>query len=76
LEALNISQYNGSVSLDASNRYFTPKRDAKNMNHIPFDRLVDPQGILENMTNAGYIHGEENIVRYYARRIEEDGSER
>jgi hypothetical protein len=76
LETFSRSEYNDHVSLDASNRYFTPKRDAKNMTHVPFDRLVDPQGILENMATAGYVHGEENIVRYFARRIEEDGTER
>jgi hypothetical protein len=76
LEALHASQHGDFVSLDASNRYFTPKRDAKNMTHVPFDRLVDPQGILENMASTGYVHGEENVVSYYARRVEEDGTER
>jgi hypothetical protein len=76
MEVLHSSQYGDFVSLDASNRYFTPKRDAKNMAHVPFDRLVDPQGILENMATAGYVHGDENIVKYYARRIDENGAER
>jgi hypothetical protein len=76
LETQHSSQYGDFVSLDASNRYFTPKRDAMNMTHILFDRLVDPQGILEKMASVGYVHGEENIVRYYARRTEENGTER
>jgi hypothetical protein len=46
------------------------------MEHIPFDHSVDPKGILEGMAMAGYIHGEENIVHYYARHIDEQGQER
>jgi hypothetical protein len=46
------------------------------MEHIPFDHNVDPKGILEAMTMTGYIHGEENIVHYYARHIDEQGQER
>jgi hypothetical protein len=46
------------------------------MVHVPFDKTVDPKGILEAMTNAGFVHGEENAVQYYIRRVDEKGRER
>ena len=66
----------GFTALELSNRYFTPKRDAPNMEHVPFDELVNPFGILEGMTNSGYTHGDENIVRYFAREMDKEGNER
>ncbi|KAF8896010.1 hypothetical protein BD779DRAFT_1466051 [Infundibulicybe gibba] len=51
--------------IELSNRYFTPKRDAPRMSHIPFSAAIDPEGILESIAKAGYIHGEENMVDYY-----------
>ncbi|KAF8879257.1 hypothetical protein BD779DRAFT_1407445, partial [Infundibulicybe gibba] len=62
-------------SIEVSNRYFTPKRDAPQMTRVPFPESVDPQGILESMTKAGYVHGEENEVGYYTY-SQEDGEER
>jgi hypothetical protein len=46
------------------------------MVHIPFNKSVDPKGILEVMAETGFVHGEENIVRYYNRQVDEKGSER
>ena len=46
------------------------------MEHIPFDDSVDPKGILEAMAATGYIHGEENVVHYYARHVDDQGQER
>jgi hypothetical protein len=73
LEAWSAGDFQGHRTLSPSNRYFTPRKDAPCMEHIPFDRLVDPNGILEHMTKAGYIHGEENIVQYYVREVDEQG---
>jgi hypothetical protein len=50
---------------EASNRYFTSKRDAPNMESIPISPLVDPRGILESLKNGDFFHGEENEVCYY-----------
>jgi hypothetical protein len=46
------------------------------MVHVPFDKNVDPKGVLEAMAETGFIHGEENIVRYYTRQVDEKGCER
>jgi hypothetical protein len=60
LAGWNAGKYRKYQTLDLSNRYFTPKRDAPDMEHIPFTKDVDPRGILEKMAMAGYVHGEEN----------------
>ena len=76
LESWNPGTHRGCTTLEMSNRYFTPKRDAPDMEHIPFDKLVDPFGVLETMIESGYTHGEENKVRYFARETDEEGNER
>jgi len=51
----------------ASNRYFTPRRDAPNMEAVPFGDGVDPGGLLMATVQGGnLVHGEENKVYYYS----------
>ena len=76
LEAWVPGTHRGFPTLDLSNRYFTPTRDAPNMEHVPFHKLEDPLGVLEGMKESGYIHGEENTVWYFTREIDEEGNER
>jgi hypothetical protein len=76
LEAWTISTYSGYQALDASNRYLTPKRDAQNMEHVPFTEAVDPRGILEAMAKSDYVHGDENVVHYYTYNIDVEGNKR
>jgi hypothetical protein len=73
LEDWRPGRYRGHLALDMSNRYLTPKKDAPSMEHIQFDELVDPRGILEEMAQSGYTHGEDNIVGYYIRHQDEGG---
>ena len=76
LEPWTAGKYKGHSTLDISNHYFTPKKDTPEMEHIPFEKSVDPMGILEAMVKTGYVHGEENIVYYFARQVDEQGRER
>ena len=54
-----------AFKFEASNRYFTSKRDAPDMESIPISPLIDPRGILESLKNDEFLHGEENQVYYY-----------
>jgi hypothetical protein len=74
LESWSTSSYSGMLALEMSNRYFTPKKDAPTMEHIPFPKEVDPSGILEGMTKSEYVHGEENQVHYFSMEQAEDGN--
>jgi hypothetical protein len=62
--ALTASTALGSI-FEASNRYFTSKRDAPDMVPVPIPPSIDPHGILENLKKGGFIYGEENEVYYY-----------
>jgi len=48
-----------------SNRYFTSRRCDAQAASIPFDKDVDPEGILLGIAGADLIHCEENRVLYY-----------
>ncbi|KAF8884361.1 hypothetical protein BD779DRAFT_1472127 [Infundibulicybe gibba] len=72
LEVWQTPRYQSHSCLAISNRYLTPRRDAPNMEHIPFDPEVDPHGQLESVIKDGYVHGEENIVEYYTQ-MDKDG---
>ena len=50
---------------EASNRYFTSKREAPNMETVPISPVIDPHGILESLKSDELLHGEENEVYYY-----------
>lgn len=63
--------------LTASNRYFTPKDDAlPGERHLAFGKLIDPHGILEDMAKDGYLHTEDNEVKYFARKAKANGDVR
>jgi hypothetical protein len=59
------------------NRYFTPLREAKGMQAIPFLPGVDPSDILYNMAhednNYRYIHSEDNQVQYFTSHRDDKG---
>jgi hypothetical protein len=72
LESWALTRATQGSIFEASNRYFTPKRDAPDMEPIPISPLVDPRGILENLKKETFLHGEENQVYYY--RVNENAS--
>jgi hypothetical protein len=66
-----------SDELSMWNRYFTPLREAKGTQAIPFLPGVDPSGILYNMAhednNYRYIHSEDNQVQYFTSHRDDKG---
>lgn len=52
--------------LEMSNRIFTPKVKAPNMNPAKVDKQMDENGVIEQMNamDAMFVYGEENIVLY------------
>lgn len=53
------------VTIYLSNRYFTPRRGHPNIQPVPFDRLVDPDGTLEALAGEDRVHCMDNVVEYY-----------
>jgi len=54
-------------TLNASNRYFTPRKDAQMAKELPFHQDVDPYGHLTRLLGLSHVHIEENTVSYYER---------
>ncbi|KAG5649496.1 hypothetical protein H0H81_003471, partial [Sphagnurus paluster] len=63
-EALNVA----TGALTISNRYLTATEDTSSLEHIPFDKAVDPKGYLsEIVKRSHYIHTDDNVVEYFKR---------
>ena len=54
-------------TLQATNRYFTPKKDASEAEELNFHKDVDPFGNLSRLLGPNRVHIEENVVSYYER---------
>ena len=55
------------TTLNASNRYFTPRKDAQMAKELVFHQDVDPYGNLTRLLGTALVHIEENDVSYYER---------
>lgn len=63
-----------TCEISAANRYFTPKDEVPPGEcHVAFGKQADPQGILEDMAKEGYVHTEDNVVQYFARKPKTGG---
>jgi len=52
-------------TLNASNRYFTPRKDAQNAKELTFIYDIDPHGNLTRLLGSAHVHIEENTVSYH-----------
>jgi hypothetical protein len=69
LDPLDVVKGGGKFgsTIEVSNRYLTPCKDAPDMKAIKPVKGVDPRGVLERVVGEGrFVHGEENSVEYYA----------
>lgn len=62
-----VGQQDDITTLNASNRYFTQKKDAQMGRDVQLDRDIDPHGTLTRLLASGFVHTDENIVSYYER---------
>ena len=64
--------------LSMSNRYLTPANEAQSLGAIPFDKGVDPRGILQNMAKGEgltvHVHTEDNRVQYFQTKRDTGGN--
>ncbi|KAJ3889769.1 hypothetical protein GG344DRAFT_78490 [Lentinula edodes] len=61
--------------LEMSNRIFTPKVEAPNMNPARVNKEMDENGFIErvNATDTMFVYGEENIVLYGEEKVDASG---
>ena len=69
LEQWTPNQFEGHGAIDAANRYFTPRSQAKTEEILPFSKVVDPDGTLTSAMNTDdkFTHTIKNEVEYYER---------
>lgn len=65
-------------ALHASNRIFTPKKEASDgTRKLQIPQEIDPRGILKAIADeGGYVYTEDNVVEYYVRKADETGKMR
>lgn len=73
MERLQRDTYLDFPCLSASNRYFTPRRDALDAESIDIDDVMDPQGFLRAMLGTEYVYTADNVVRYTERIVDGEG---
>jgi hypothetical protein len=61
------------IVVGAGNRYFSTGAIAASAEVVPFNNLVDPDGILASV-NSKYRHTVDNEVGYFQRVAKDDGS--
>ena len=64
------SSFQGHLSIDVGNRYFTPHLHALQDRHISFSQAIDPDNILSEAMGEEFVHTEDNEVEYYEARKE------
>jgi hypothetical protein len=70
------SVFSGSYpAIEASNRYFTPRKDSDGSDICPFPMSYDPNGALSSMLGDDLVFTTDNIV-VFSERKEVDGETR
>ncbi|KAF8811605.1 hypothetical protein BYT27DRAFT_7089134 [Phlegmacium glaucopus] len=70
LERLEPFSINGNLALACHTRYFQSRRHCRSADPHPFGPGVDPNDDLKQIGGDLYIHTEDNVVQYLARKIE------
>ena len=70
MEVWAPSAFQGHLSIDIGNRYFTPRQHALHERHISFSTAIDPDNILSEAMGEEFVHTEDNEVEYYEARKE------
>lgn len=65
MEAWVPSAFQGHLSIDVGNWYFTPRQHALQERHISFSPAIDPDNILAEALGEDFVHTEDNEVEYY-----------
>jgi hypothetical protein len=72
----NIDSYGEYMALELSNCYFSSIKRAAGQKYVPFNKEVDPYGILTCFENGNHVHCEGNVVEYYERILGPSGMTR
>jgi len=60
------SNFKIHMTIDISNRYFTPAHDTSQQDEqVPFGMAIDPDHLLTVAMGNDFVHTEDNEVKYY-----------
>src|SRR6266700_5101547 len=65
MEEWTPSLFQGHLSIDVGNRYFTPRKYVLQDQQIAFSASVDPHNVLSEAMGDHLVHVEENHTEYY-----------
>ncbi|KAF9492831.1 hypothetical protein BDN71DRAFT_1572984 [Pleurotus eryngii] len=57
---------NQHVMITASNRFFTPIKQARALEAVDINVKIDPRGLLAKVDQTRYVHTKDNTIDYYA----------
>ena len=60
----SASTYDLYPVIDASNRYFSSRKDVPLDGVVEIPKLMDPQGILASLENNNLVYALDNVVEY------------
>ncbi|KAF8902970.1 hypothetical protein CPB84DRAFT_1846097 [Gymnopilus junonius] len=60
-----IAMHHQEQALEMLNRYFTPRKQAQEVEEFTLGHDIDPKDILKKATRNRLVHIEDNIVQYY-----------
>ncbi|KAF4588053.1 hypothetical protein EYR38_010014 [Pleurotus pulmonarius] len=63
----------GYSTISASNRFFTPKKQATDYEEVTIGEEIDPHGVLGNVDTEKWVYTEDNKVDYYTIGVNKDG---
>lgn len=65
IKPLDINSFLQYSALETGTRYFTHQKEDPSSESLPFDRAVDPHGVLSGMVTDEHFHSLDNKVLYY-----------
>ena len=63
--SLGSISFQGHLSIDVGNWYFTPRQHVLQECHISFSPAIDPDNILAEALREDFVHTKDNEVEYY-----------
>ncbi|KAK0496576.1 hypothetical protein EDD18DRAFT_1105682 [Armillaria luteobubalina] len=73
LDKWTPSTYQGFPAFTLSNRYFCAMKEGRQHKAVPFNKDVNPVGILQHLGKTDVVHTEDNVVQYFKAQSNDKG---
>ena len=73
-QGFDTLEVQGYTCIRLANRYLNRRSPADNSSHDSASlEIIDPHNILKKAAGNKFVHGEDNVVKYYRKRLFPDG---